>query len=65
MISSLTKNRERLTTELLTPNRENSCKGSNKDVIRTGNKNRQEEIPGKPGMSKDNKSPLKKKIYLE
>ena len=52
---------ERLTTELLTPTSENSCKGRNKDVIQTENNIRQEEIPAKPGMSKANKLSLKKK----
>ena len=52
--------KERLTTELLSPTSENSCKGINKDLIQTENNIRQEEIPAKPGMSKANKSSLKK-----
>ena len=33
---------ERLTTELLTPTGKNNCKARNKDVMQTGNNNRQE-----------------------
>ena len=47
-------------TELLTPTSENSCKCWNKGVIQTENNIWQKEIPTKPGMSKANKSPLKK-----
>ena len=56
----LTTQQETLTTELLTPTSENSCKGRNKDVIQTGNNIWQEEIPAKPRMSKANKLPSKK-----
>ena len=48
----------RLTTELLTPTSENSCKGRNKDAKPVRRK-KQEEIPAKPGISKANKSSLK------
>ena len=51
---------ERLTTELLTPTSENSCKSRKKDVIQMENNIRQEEIPAKSGISKANKLPLKK-----
>ena len=57
----LPKQQDRLTTELLTPTRKNNCKERNKDVIQTENNIRQEEIPVKPGISKTNKLPLKKK----
>ena len=53
---------ERLTTELLTPTSENSCKGRKKNVIQTENNVRPEEILSKPRISKANKSPLKKPI---
>ena len=41
---------ERLTTGLLTPTSENSCKGRNKNVIQTEYNVRQGEIPVKPGI---------------
>ena len=40
---------ERLTTELLTPTSENSCKSRRKDVIQMENNNRQDKIPEKSG----------------
>ena len=57
----LPKQQDRLTTELLTPTRKNNCRERNKDVIQTENNIRQEEMPVKPGISKTNKLPLKKK----
>ena len=51
---------ERLTTELLTPTSENSCKSRKKDVIQMENNIRLEEIPKKLGISKANKLPFKK-----
>ena len=51
---------DRLTAELLTPTRKNSCKSRKKDVIQTENNTQQEEIPAKSGIFKANKHPMKK-----
>ena len=56
----LITHQERLTSELLTPISKNNFKDRKKDLIRTENNIRQEEIPAKPGTSKANKHPLKK-----
>ena len=46
---------DRLTTELLTRTNKNGCKERSKDAIHTENNNiRQEEVPGKLGISKAN-----------
>ena len=53
---------EGLNADLRTRTRENNSKGRIKDVIKMENNNSwQEEMHVKPGMSKANKSPLKKK----
>ena len=52
---------ERLNAELLTPTSKNSCKNRKKNVLQMENNIRQEEIPGKLGISKANKLLLKKK----